>query len=134
MLKRTHVALTVPALLLLVGCGSSDPASPKTHATGPRNTASPATEAETIAQLHGSWGAFFSGPTVVLNFTGRQVGLRGGGVACAGSVAREDGILTIRLKCDDPHAKRTVGKIWGLTENAMTVDWTNYGADSFTRA
>ncbi|QLJ06106.1 hypothetical protein HZZ00_00780 [Streptomyces sp. NEAU-sy36] len=84
--------------------------------------------------LNGSWAAFGHGPTLVLNVVGRRVVLSGGGQRCEGTVAKEDGIHTIRLRCDDPRAKRTVGRVWGLTERAMTVDWEGYGADSFQHA
>ncbi|TWV51437.1 hypothetical protein FRZ03_11910 [Streptomyces misionensis] len=89
------------------------------------------TTEEIDSALNGSWAAFSPGSTILLDVDGRRVEMRGGGHRCEGTVAKEDGILTMRLRCDDPRAKRTVGTVWGLTERAMTVDWEGYGADSF---
>ncbi|MFF7334361.1 hypothetical protein [Streptomyces sp. NPDC008150] len=83
------------------------------------------------AGLAGSWG---SSSYVVLHFTGSRVELSGGGTHCLGRAAKEDGVDTIRLTCDKKNATRTVGRVYGLTDKAMTVDWEGTGADSFFRS
>ncbi|SFY46913.1 hypothetical protein [Streptomyces sp. F-1] len=137
-MKRMSTVMAVFVTLGLAGCGfpsaaegapASSSSTPATGEPGPRSTTD-----EIDSALNGSWAAFSPGSTLVLNVVGRRVELSGGGQRCEGTVAKEDGIPTIRLRCDDPRARRTVGKVWGLTEKTMTVDWEGYGADSFRHA
>ncbi|MCX4988142.1 MULTISPECIES: hypothetical protein [unclassified Streptomyces] len=53
---------------------------------------------------------------------------------CRGKVSKEDGLYVVRLKCADGNTDRTVGRVYGLTADAMTVDWEGFGADSFHEA
>jgi hypothetical protein len=134
-------AMAVLVMLGLAGCGS-------TSGAGGTPTSSSSAAAEDVAGapapqtttgeidgvLNGSWWAAAPDATVVLHINGHRVELLGGGGRCEGAVAEEDGIPTIRVQCTYPHAKRTVGKVWGLTEKGMTVDWEGFGADSFQHA
>jgi hypothetical protein len=140
MIKRIGNVLTVVAMFGLAGCGSTsgaEGAPVSASSAPPEDVVAPepqATAAEIGGLLDGSWGAFPPDGIIVLDINGHQVAMRGGGHRCEGSVAKENGHLTVRLKCNDPQAKRTVGTIWGLTEKSMTVDWKGYGADSFRHA
>jgi hypothetical protein len=140
MIKRIGEVLTVVALFGLSGCGSTSEAEgapASASSTPPDDAVAPApqtTTAEIGGVLDGSWGAFPPDGIILLDISGHKVVMRGGGHRCEGSVAKENEHLTVRLKCNDPQEKRTVGTIWGLTETGMTVEWKGYGADSFRHA
>ncbi|QHC29905.1 hypothetical protein [Streptomyces sp. HF10] len=140
MIKVIRNATTVLVMLGLAGCGSTSAAestaksspSASPSVDGPADAPEPTTTPDPIGgTLDGSWGAADSHSALVLDIRGHQAVLRGDGGRCEGTVAEEDDVPTVRLHCDYPRAKRTVGKVWGLTEKGMTVDWQGYGADSF---
>jgi hypothetical protein len=139
-IKRICNVTAVLVMLCLAGCSSSSGAegTPTSSSSAPTEDATGAPESQTTtgeidSALNGSWGAFNPGSTVVLHINGHRVELLGGD-RCEGTVTKEGDIPTIRLKCNDPHAKRTVGKVWGLTKKGMTVEWEGFGADSFQHA
>ncbi|MFI0962110.1 hypothetical protein ACH4S8_12005 [Streptomyces sp. NPDC021080] len=143
MIKRVHkVAGTVlTAAVALSGCGGtkSGEAKPPSRHT-PTATASSDSLAgtpgaqgandETDPPLAGNWVHLSGGSFVRLLIDGRQVELLGEH-HCRGEASEEDGLYVIRLKCDDGNTDRTVGRVYGLSWDAMTVDWEKFGADSF---
>ncbi|MYU22449.1 hypothetical protein [Streptomyces sp. SID8352] len=135
-------ALAVLGALGLAGCGGSG--SPEGTASAPASTegtASAPGSAEAYSPgpapvkpvgdaLDGSWG----GDLAVLNISGHRVELLGGPKPCGGTVAvEEQEPPVIRLDCDNPDEERTVGKVWGLTEKSMSVEWEGLGGEIFTR-
>ncbi|MFJ6069385.1 hypothetical protein ACIQFU_00845 [Streptomyces sp. NPDC093065] len=144
-------AVIVAAVVALAGCGtdsegaksSSSPAlSPTPTASARGGVGTPSTEGapdEVDATLTGTWGSESattpSGPggLFVLRIKGVKVELVSDRY-CQGKVAKEDGVHVIRLKCDDGNADRSVGRVYGLSEKSMTVEWEGLGADGFRRA
>lgn len=136
MIKRICTATTVLLLLGLAGCSSapaakdSSASSSSVPAEDLADTPEPQPTPEAIGgTLDGSWGAFGPDSVVVLHISGHRVELLGGG-----RCDKEAGIPTIRLTCNCAKAERTVGKVWGLSDKSMTVDWEGFGADSFRRS
>ncbi|MFI2764472.1 hypothetical protein ACH5A3_37435 [Streptomyces echinatus] len=147
MIKRGYeVAGIVAAVVALSGCGAADAEEAKSF---PSPTASPSSVASTHsaegagdkvdARLTGTWG---SDPGTRNLDPGSLFGLRikdvrvelAGAHHCQGKVAKEDGVHVIRLKCDDGNTDRTVGRVYGLTTDSMTVEWEGLGADILRRA
>ncbi|MFD4345994.1 hypothetical protein ACFWQ6_14210 [Streptomyces coelicoflavus] len=135
-------AATVAAVVALSACGGTGPngaeppESPSPSATA---AASPSGVAATPggsggkadALLSGTWGT--STGSVLLRVRGRAVEMASAH-RCQGKVAEEDGLHVIRLTCDDGNTDRSVGRVYGLSADGMTVEWEGLGADSFERA
>ncbi|MDT0615745.1 hypothetical protein [Streptomyces lancefieldiae] len=125
-------AAIVAALVALSGCGAGS--------EGAKPSSSPSSD-KVDAMLTGTWGSTSGtwnpelgpGSVLVLHIRNLQVELMGDH-HCFGTVAKEDGLHVIRLKCDDGNTDRTVGRVYGLVADTMTVDWEGLGADSFRRA
>ncbi|KAF2777313.1 MULTISPECIES: hypothetical protein [unclassified Streptomyces] len=128
-------AATVAAVVALSACGGADP-----DGAEPPESKSPSPSPTSVdALLSGTWGSrsgtWSSGPggVFVLRVEGSKVELMGDR-HCRGNVAREDGLHVIRLTCDDGNTDRSVGRVYGLSADGMTVEWEGLGADSFERA
>lgn len=145
---RMTAVLIAGAALVLSGCSTPaeeahapakethPPSAPGGSAAATADTAGEQDPSVSSAgDLDGSWDdlEIFTAP-VVLDIRGTQVELRGVH-RCHGSVSlpRKGKAREIRLRCDDGNTDRTVGRVWGLTDSAMTVDWEAFGADSFRR-
>ncbi|MEU8794867.1 hypothetical protein [Streptomyces sp. NPDC048643] len=141
MIKRIQRAAGVVATIVaLAGCGDAGGADAK---SSPQPTATPTadgvatlpsaegTSDAAAVTLVGEWSS--SGPELlVLHVTGLRAETMGQH-HCRGRVAKDDGVYVIRLKCDDGNTDRAVGRVYGLTASAMTVDWQGFGADSMQR-
>ncbi|MFF6999094.1 hypothetical protein ACFY93_29655 [Streptomyces sp. NPDC008313] len=145
MSKRIHQAVgIVAAIIALSGCGTSaaeeakPPSTPSSPTARPAEAGTETTGDEVDARLTGIWGntsASLRNPDTLLVLVikkDEQVELRGMHF-CRGKVAKEDGMHVIRLTCEDGYTDRTVGRVYGLAKDTMTVDWEGYGADSLSR-
>ncbi|MGC9436668.1 hypothetical protein [Streptomyces sp. WG5] len=143
-------AAIVAAVVALSGCGAADsegvkssPSPSLTPAASPSGVSStPSVEGvsdKVDATLTGTWGSVPAtwnpepGSLFVLHIRNLKVELVGDH-HCQGKVAKEDGVHVIRLKCDDGNTDRSVGRVYGLAADTMTVEWEGLGADSFRRA
>ncbi|WP_328562893.1 hypothetical protein [Streptomyces coelicoflavus] len=130
--------MTVAAVVALSGCGGTGPDGAEPPES--QSQASPSPSPTSVdALLSGTWGSrsgtWSSGPggVFVLRIEGLKVELVGDR-HCQGNVAMEDGLHVIRLTCDDGNTDRSVGRVYGLSADGMTVEWEGLGADSFERA
>ncbi|MFF3888353.1 hypothetical protein [Streptomyces sp. NPDC001914] len=143
MIKRVQsvAGMVLVAAVALSGCGgtkSEEAKPPSTHratatasSDSQTDTSSAAgTNGEADPALTGSWVYLDRGGFVKLLIDGRQVELIGKH-RCRGKASKEDGLHVIRVKCDDGNTDRTVGRVYGLTKDAMTVDWQGFGADIY---
>ncbi|EHN75678.1 hypothetical protein SMCF_4877 [Streptomyces coelicoflavus ZG0656] len=135
-------AVTVAAVVALSACGGADPDGvepPESPSPSATSAASPSGVAATPggsggkadALLSGTWGTRTG--LVLLRVRGRAVEMMGAH-HCQGEVAKEGGLHVIRLTCDDGNTDRSVGRVYGLSADGMTVEWEGLGADSFERA
>lgn len=143
MIKQIHnvAGMALVAAVALSGCGGtkSEEAKPPSRPTATatansdsqtdRSSAS-GTDDEVDPALTGNWVHLDRGGFVRLLIDGRRVELVGKH-HCRGKASKEDGLYVIRVKCDDGNTDRTVGRVYGLTRDAMTVDWQGFGADIF---
>ncbi|WP_405555671.1 hypothetical protein [Streptomyces sp. NBC_01171] len=143
MIKRVHsvAGMALVTAVALSGCGgtkSEEAKPPSRHkatatASSDSRTVTPSTEGandEVDPSLAGNWVYLDRGDFARLLIDGRQVKLLGKH-HCRGKASKEDGLHVISVKCDDGNTDRTVGRVYGLTQDAMTVDWEGFGAEIF---
>lgn len=138
-LKRVHLAGVVPAILGLSGCANSTSEEPKSPP--PPVPVSLMVRQVQLAvvrvaigsipcsMLHGSWARTplsCCTSTATVSSCWAQAG--------AGGLSSKNGVHAVRLKCDDGNTDHAVGKVWGLSQSSMTVDWEGFGADTFRRS
>ncbi|WP_339136050.1 hypothetical protein WJM95_13595 [Streptomyces sp. f51] len=143
MIKRVHkvAGMVLTAAVAICGCGGTKseeakpPSRPTSTATASPDSlaGTPGTQAandEADPPLTGNWVYLSAGSFARLLVDGQHVELLGKH-HCRGRASKEDGLYVIRLKCDDGNTDRTVGRVYGLSRDSMTVDWQRFGAEIF---
>ncbi|MGW2562614.1 hypothetical protein ACWCXB_25865 [Streptomyces sp. NPDC001514] len=140
LVRKGVAAAGLAAALALTGCGSSDdPGKDRGDATA---TPSGATDGGSGGSsgsgdarprdLEGTWAGLGDSKVIALSVKDGHVTLVAGQHVCNGEV-KEDGKVTLSLKCTDGDTERTSGTVDSNDGTTLVVSWSTGAKDSLTK-